>query len=145
MARYINWADVTGRYPDAAKAQGGSEVVKANYVTGAEDEVDGRCAAKYTVPFSPVPGIIRDLCVDLAYFKMIVKNPKAAKALKEYIDERFEAIIDGTLIITTSAGLLTPADGAWATDQYPTAFGVDRDENWQVPSDWVDANKASRE
>ncbi len=145
MARYITWKDVVDRYADAAKAQGGSEAVKTNYITGAEDEVDGRCAVKYTVPFSPVPGIVRDLCVDLAYYKMILKNPKAAKELKSYIDDRFKSIIDGTLVLTTSAGLIEAQDKAWSTDQYGTAFGVDRDENWRVPSDWVDANKASRE
>lgn len=144
MARYITWADVSNRYPTAAKVQGGSEAVKNYYITGAEDEVDGRCAARYTVPFTPTPGIIKDLCVDLTYYKMIIQNPKTAKELKKYIDQRFTDIANGTIIITTSSGLLATADGAWSTDQYKSSFGVDCTENWEVDPNWIDANADSR-
>lgn len=138
MARYIQWNDVTDRYADAAKHAAGAESMKTNYINGAEDEVDARCAVRYTTPFTPVPGIIRDLCVDLAYFKLTVKQRDPDEdSLKKYIDERFEGILNGTILLTTSGTVLGAQEQAWSSGQdFSSSFGVDDVTNWSVSSNW---------
>lgn len=136
MSRYIEWDDVANSYPDWAKAVSANTVGNL-WVPRAEDEVDARLAPRYTVPFTPVPGVVRDLCIDLAYYKLVFASEKG-KELKESLKERFEALLDGSMVLTTSAGALGTAERAWSTHQnYPTHFGVDNDVNWEVSSAWA--------
>lgn len=133
MGRYIEWDDVANTYRDWAKEVSANSIGNL-WIPRAEDEVDGRLAPIYTVPFTPVPGLVRDLCIDLAYYKLMFATEKG-KALKESLDDRFEAILEGRLMITTSIGQVPTGDRAWSTHQgYPTAFGVDPDINWRVSS-----------
>jgi len=136
MGRYIDWKDVADSYPDWPKAASANSVGNL-WIPRAEDEVDARLAPKYTVPFTPVPGVVRDLAIDLAYYKLVFASDKG-KALWESLKERFESILDGSMLLTTSAGALGTGDRAWSTHQsYPTQFGVDSDVNWQVSSAWA--------
>lgn len=136
MGRYIDWADVTGRYPDFAKGPD-STVAEAAFVPQAEAEVDARLAPKYTVPFSPAPYLIKDLCVDLAYYKATIKQ-ESSKPIKEYIDDRFKAIIDGTLVLTNSDGIVAQTGNlAWASNSYHTSVGPDSEVNWRISSQWI--------
>lgn len=133
MGRYIDWADVTGRYNDFAKGPDAS-VANASYVPQAEAEVDARLAAKYTVPFSPAPYLVKDLCIDLAYYKATIRQ-ESSKAIKDYIDERFKAILDGSIVLTSSDGVV-PVTGnyAWASNSYHSSFGLDDPVLWRVDS-----------
>lgn len=136
MSRYIEWDDVANTYPDWAKAVSANTVGNL-WIPRAEDEVDGRLAPRYTVPFTPVPGLVRDLCIDLAYYKLVFASDKG-KELGAILDARFKAILDGSLVITSSLGQLDTGERAWSTHQnYPTQFGVDQDINWQVSSAWA--------
>lgn len=145
MSRYISWDDVANRYPVSAKQAGGAEPLKTNYINGAEAEVDARLAVKYSTPFSPVPDLVRDLCIDLAYFKMILGNPKQSKTIKDYLDDRFKAIIEGTMVLTVSGTIIGTSERAWSdTQEFGSAFGVDAPENWQVSSTWMQANEDAR-
>lgn len=131
MGRYITWADVSNKYGDFAK---GPDATAANslHVPAAEAEIDGHMAAKYTVPFSPAPYVVRDLCIDLAYYKATARQ-EGSKLIKEYIDARVKAIIDGTLVLTNSDGAIASAGNlAWASNSYHSAFGLDSEVNWQV-------------
>lgn len=133
MGRYIKWDDVSNAYPDWVKSVSANTVGNL-WIPRAEDEVDGRLAPKYTVPFTPVPGIVRDLCIDLAYYKLAFATEKG-KELGKILDARFKAILDGDLMLTTSAGQIDGGQRAWSTHQdYPTAFGVDSELNWRVSS-----------
>lgn len=130
MGRYINWDDVANSYPDWAKAASANTIGNL-WIPRAEDEVDARLAPKYTVPFSPVPGVVRDLCIDLAYYKLVFASEKG-KELKESLKDRFAALLSGEMVLTVS-GTLLASDRPWSTHQeYHTAFGVDPDINWQV-------------
>lgn len=143
MTRYIKWDDVANSYPDWAK------VVSANtvgnlWIPRAEDEVDARLAPAYTVPFTPVPGVVRDLCIDLAYYKLAFASDKG-KALGEILEARFKAILNGDMVITMSGALLDSGERAWSTHQdYPTAFGVDNENNWAVSSAWAEDQQEAR-
>lgn len=136
MGRYINWADVTGRYSDFAKGPDAS-IAATSFIPQAEAEVDGRLAPKYTVPFSPAPYLVQDLCIDLAYYKAALGNERS-KLVGESLERRFKAIIDGTLLLTTSAGTVAE-DGAtaWVSNSYHSSFGPDSEVNWRVDSNWI--------
>ena len=143
MGRYIDWADVTGRYSDFAK---GPDALQANtsFVPQAEAEVDARLAVKYTVPFSPAPYLVQDVCIDLAYYKATIRQ-ESSKAIKTYIDERFEAILNGTLVLTTSEGVVSGTGNfAWASNSYHTSFGPDSEQNWRVSSQWIEDIQGER-
>lgn len=143
MGRYIEWDDVANSYPDWAKAVS-ANVVGNLWIPRAEDEVDGRLAPKYTVPFSPCPGIVRDLCIDLAYFKLSFATEKGEK-LGKILEDRFKAILDGSLLLTNSAGNISSSERAWSSHQdYPTHFGVDNPVNWQVSSAWATDQQEAR-
>lgn len=136
MGRYIDWADVTGRYKDAASV-GEATAMGSYWLTYAEGEVDARLAPVYTVPFSPAPFMVKDLAIDLTYWKMAVGKGKKDQ-LKKYIDERFEGLLNGTIILTNSAGpLQQPANAAWAENSYHSSFGPDSPINFRIDSDWI--------
>ena len=140
MARYIAWQDVVERYADAAKLSGGSEATKTSFVNFAEDETDGRLAGKYQTPFSPVPNVVKDLCIDLAYYKMIFRQEDKAKPVLAYVNTRFADILTGRITLTISGTpLATVLDRAWSTEQgFESSFGVDPPERWAVDSNWQD-------
>lgn len=140
MGRYINWADVTGRYGDFAKGPDATQAA-ASFIPQAEAEVDGRLAVKYTVPFSPAPNapyLVQDLCIDLAYYKATIRQ-ETSKAIGDSLESRFKAIIDGTLLLTTSSGTLVSEQGAtaWVSNSYHSSFGPDSEVNWRVDSNWI--------
>ena len=142
MSRYIEWDDVANSYPDWAKAASANSVGNL-WIPRAEDEVDGRLAPKYVVPFTPCPGIVRDLCIDLAYFKLTFASEKG-QALGKILEDRFKAILDGKLLLTTSAGQIDSGERAFSTHQYPTEFGVDSEVNWRVSSAWAQDQQSDR-
>lgn len=136
MGRYITWADVSNKYGDFAK---GPDATQANslHVPAAEAEVDGYMAVRYTVPFSPAPYVVRDLCVDIAYYKATIRQ-EGSKLLKDYIDDRVKAIINGTLLLTNSDGALSaPGSTPWASNSYHSAVGFDNEVNWSVDSQQI--------
>jgi hypothetical protein len=143
MSRYINWDDVANSYPDWAKAASANTVGNL-WIPRAEDEVDARLAPKYAVPFTPVPGVVRDLCIDLAYFKLVFASEKGEK-LGELLEKRFAALLDGSMVLTNSAGVISTAERAYSTHQdYHTTFGVDTELNWQVSENQVEDEQEAR-
>ena len=142
MGRYIDWADVVGRYAITAKMAG--ETGTGSYwLEHAEGEVDARLAPYNTVPFTaPAPMVVKDLAIDLTYFKMAIGTDHAKEVWK-YLEARFKAIADGTLVITNSAGPLS-TDQAWSSNSYHTAFGPDAPEDWRISSQWIDDTRSER-
>lgn len=135
---YIDWTDVTDRYGDAAKIGDEGKLSQA-FIRYAEAEVDARLSPVYSMPFSPgssnAPLAVRDLCIDLAYYKMTWRQ-EGSQALKDMIDERFARILKGDEILTTSAGQVGLNGGtAWASTQdYHSRFGPDDPTYWTPSS-----------
>lgn len=151
MTRYIDWADVAGRYPaEIAKMAGGSEELKNSYIVGAEDLVDGYAAALYATPFSSgsIPGLIKDCCIDAAYLKAVIRqDPKSTQALRDSLKERLEGIRDGEIKLTVNGTLVIqsgPTDAFGTHADFGSSFGVDEPEFWSVSSNWQQASEDAR-
>jgi hypothetical protein len=144
MGRYITWADVTGRYNDFAKGPEAS-TAELSFVPQAEAEVDGRLAVKYSVPFSPAPYLVKDLSIDLAYYKATIRQ-ESSKLIGEYLEKRFQAIIDGTLILSNSLGTVGAVGNmAWASNSYRSSVGPDSEVNWSVDPQAIEDAQSARD
>ena len=143
MGRYIQWADVVNRYPDAAKIAG-AENVSSSWLGFAEYEVDARLASKYAVPFttSPPPPLVQDLCIDLTYYKATIRQ-KESEALLTYLDARFKGLVAGTLMI--SGATAASAGVSYEDTKQQGAFGWDDPLNWQPSESALEDSKESRE
>jgi phage gp36-like protein len=140
MGRYIDWADIANRYPTVARERGGEQTGMGVFVDDAEGEVDARLAPKYTVPFVPgssyAPQIVRTLSIDIAYYRLNMQQ-KWAETLKEYIDARFKALLDGTMLLVNSSGTLAANDvAAWTDRPYRSSFGPDDPTNYSISDSW---------
>lgn len=142
MGRYIDWTLVANRYPDAAKITG-AEVVNSAWLFGAEAEIDARLAPRYTVPFSPAPDLVKDLCADLLYAKMTSRQ-EGSKIIYDRVLATIKEIIAGTLTIP---GALPSAEGiiSTASNSYRSAFGVDDPVNWSRSQSQIDDTQRERD
>lgn len=104
MARYIDWKDVVGKYADAARI-GGAVEMKESFINAAEDEIDAALATRYLTPFTPVPGVVRDLCIDQAYFKMALRQ-KGSDLIGKFINDRIKALRTGDMVLVMSGTIL---------------------------------------
>lgn len=144
MGRYIDWSVVVGRYPDAAKIAGATDM-GSYWLNYAESEIDARLATMYTVPFSPVPDMVKDLCVDLTYYKMSLRQ-ESSKPILDYIEKRIDGILKGTIALVNSGGaVLSSTEEVAYSTQYGSVFGVDDPINWQVPNAALDAAADDRD
>ncbi|CAB4169993.1 Bacteriophage Mu, Gp36 [uncultured Caudovirales phage] len=135
MGRYTDWDHLVGKYQDAAKIADASQA-NTYFIHQAEDEVDAWMASRYTVPFSSnVSHAVKDICTDLAYYKMTWRQ-KDSEKLYAYIEKRVNAFVNGTMVLTDASGnVFGGGDAPWATsDNYSATFGVDNVLNWQVSS-----------
>lgn len=136
MGRYVAWTDIAGRYPDAVKKAGDS-AMGSYWLERAEYEVDAFLAPRYTVPFTPAHPVVQDLCVDLTYYKMIVQQ-EGAERVWNYIKFRIDALIKGSMMLTTSGAALSQGTIAYSSEEdHPTSFGPDDPTNWVVSSQWA--------
>jgi len=129
MTRYVNFADVSNKFPDFNRA-GGSQETQVAFINAAEDEIDAALAGIYTVPFTPCPGMVLDLCKDLAYYKANWRTKEAA-TLKTYIDERLTSlqtlkstlVVSGTLLSDNPPAVTINAAPSFVPIAYATANG----------------------
>jgi phage gp36-like protein len=91
--------------------------VVARAIADADEEIDGYCGGRYTVPFSPVPGIVRKASVDIAVYNLYSRR----KGAPEDRVTRYNNTI--RLLKDVSRGVVTlGADAPSATN---TEHGVD--------------------
>jgi hypothetical protein len=147
--RYIDWSHAAGRYTELAKLAGATEM-QESWIDGAEAVIDARLALKYTVPFANTPTltppVIRDLAIDLTYYKAML-GKKQAEALGKDIEARFTSLLNGTMIVTDASGAPLD-DGAsllW-TDRagYHSSFGSDDPVEYDISSRWMESSRNSR-
>jgi phage gp36-like protein len=129
MSRYIQFNDVSNKFPDFPRAGGTQETMVA-FINAAEDEVDAALAGIYTVPFTPCPGMVLDLCKDLAYYKANWRT-KEAQILKDYIDSRISnlqtlkstLVVSGTLLSDNPPAVMINPTPSFVPIDYATSNG----------------------
>jgi len=138
MGRYITYsADLYPRYRKLADVNSLSNI-DSNYVTYAEAEVDGLLSPGFSVPFSSNNLTVKGLCIDTTLYKIWeYKDTTKAEVLRESIDRRIEALLDGAQHMVTSSGDVIQMSGqdAWSeTQDYTPVFGKGAIEDFQVDS-----------
>lgn len=109
---YITYADLVLRY-DVLKTWADSQAeVNSGLIYYAEIELNSLMASHFSVPFSAAHPTIKDLCMDLAYYKSLVtKDPEKASDVREAIIGRIENIKKGDEYIYTGSGTVIEPTG----------------------------------
>ncbi len=99
-------SDVIG-YTDDAGLNTVDETRTTQAIDGAGSLIDAYLAKRYTVPLDPVPGMIRELAVDIAIYKICSRRDQAPDGRrKKYEDAiRFlERIAEGKALVPGASG-----------------------------------------
>ena len=139
MGRYVNWDDVIDRYPTLNTLQGADEMSSV-YIVYAEAFTDGMLAGTYTVPFSDNNIIVKDLSIDMTYWRAARFKFDDAVAVKSSYFETIGRLKDGTLTMIDASGTIIPAVKKQiglhsTTESYHSAFGIDDPIFYSVDSD----------
>ncbi len=132
----------------------GSAIV-SRHITNAEAMVNAFVAARYSLPFSPVPPLLTSLTEQLAAYETIKSStwmdPKQKNA---YLDEFRKAndilkgLMEGTIKLTYTDGSLVPVNSTMrfksSTDGYTPIFGRDDPRSWERDENEVSDTEASR-
>ena len=101
---YSNYTEVIERYP-MMSSWGDIQSHVSSLVWFAEKQLDGMLATAYSVPFDPVPPVVKDLTIDITYYKALVtRDPEKASKIEDYIMGRIERIIKGKEKILSGSG-----------------------------------------
>jgi len=140
---YTSWERLVGKYPDVAKDYQ-SEIVNSYWMPGAEGEVSAAVAVRYSLPLPAPSDALADLATDLIYYKMMWRQEGMA-ALKTYIDERLQGIVNGTVTLVASGGVsLGGGQVASSVASYASSFGMDDFGNFRVDSGWQQDSQTAR-
>ncbi len=71
-------------------------------IADADAEIDSYCAARYTVPFSPVPAVIRKCSVDVSVYNLY---SRCAESIPDSRKERYKNAIE--LLKNIAKGVVT--------------------------------------
>lgn len=143
MGNYTNWNGVVGRYPVAA-ARAPTPEMQNSFIVGAEGEIDGYVAKRYTLPLTPAPAFLTTLTIDLAYWMMTFAQ-KGSKELRQSIDARLKLISDGGVILTSSGSTFATGNVAWAENTQQTVFGPDDPLNWRPSATYLEDVETGRD
>lgn len=145
---YITYNEVLERYP-MLKTWAGNSPMLATEITYAENEINGRLSTHYSTPFSGAHPTIKDLAIDLTYFRtLILKDPDQAVKVKEFVLGRIDGLKNGDeYIMTDSNTYITPeaskAGEVWTNmDNYHPVFSM---LNADDPASKIDPNRIDAE
>ncbi len=142
MGRYINWSDVVARYP-LVEDIGGAVEVDSVFIAYAEYHVDEMLGSKFTVPFSNNNATVRDLSIDVTYWKAGKLKIEEADKMEEQVMKRVNKLLSGeTVMIVDGSSLTVQApdigDTIYSnTDEYHPVFGMSPTEYFQIDSEQI--------
>lgn len=100
-------------------------------IADASARIDAYCQARYTVPFAPVPDVIRRLCVDIAIYNLFSRRGFEENSADEAIIRRYKDAVRMLEQIATGAiriGAAAPAPSHTVRmTGRPRIFGSDLD------------------
>lgn len=102
---YAGYEDVIARYPMMKEIAPSPAAVNSDFIYYAEIEINSRFASHFTVPFGGTHPTIKDLTIDLAYYRMQrIKDPEKAEKIHKAIIGRIDDIKAGKEYIYTGSG-----------------------------------------
>ncbi len=106
---YVAYLDVIARY-SVLKTWGKTETeVTSDLIYYAEMELNSRLASHFSVPFSDSHPTVKDLTIDLCYYKALVtKDPEKAEQIHDAIIGRIDGIKEGKEYIYTGSDTIIP-------------------------------------
>lgn len=130
---YCTQSDIEEQIPQAelinltddAGSGGVDASAVARAIADADAEIDAYCGARYTVPFSPAPVMIRKLSVDLAIYHLFSR-----RALK--VSEDRKARYDNAIRFLRDVSLGRISLGADAPAETDTSDSVNMDTSVRV-------------
>lgn len=130
---YCAQADILEQISDGTLIEltddGGSGEIDSSVVTraiaDADAEIDGYCGTRYSLPFSPVPGMIRKISVDLAIYHLYSRRDDSIPEMRQ---KRYDNAV--RLLRDVSKGTITL--GADAPAQTNTGHTADIDYNDRI-------------
>lgn len=147
----VSWDELLRRYGEMATLPNVSSASVQTFILNmAEAAVTSRLAAKYTTPFSSNNYTAHDLIIDMVFVQnMTARQPEKAKALKDSVDERITALLDGSAVMVDSNGavlLSGVADTVWSnTSTHRHTFGVGAIEDACVSHNALQDEAAERD
>ena len=150
---YVNYDEVVARYP-LLESWGKSQTeVNSDLIHYAEVELNSKLGSKFSVPFSDAHPTVKDLTIDLCYYRALrTKDPDKALKLHEIFLGRIDDILSGKEVLYTDSGTIIEADGAeqevWSNnlDYYPTHTMLDPESEYtQIDPDLIDDLEDERE
>ena len=127
MGRYIEWDDVVDRYP-ALSSLGGSDELTPTFIDYSESFIDGLLASNFTVPFSNNNMTVRDLSIDICYFRAGRFKLEDAAAVYSTTMMTINMLNSGKLQMINTSGELIAINQSGrvysTTQSYHSAFGM---------------------
>lgn len=155
MPIVCSWSHVLARYdelsklPNVGSASAVASATQTNLLNTAEAYIHGRLAARYAVPFSSNNLTAIDLIVDAVYVQNnLTRQPEKTKLLKDFLDERIKALLEGQSQMTSSSGAVVSTIGddvIWSsTENYPPVFGMSDIVKAEISSEQLYDEDATR-
>ena len=148
---YITYDDLILRYPIISTWPGSETTVNSDLIYYGEMELNSRLAGHFTVPFSAAHPTIKDLAIDLSYYRAIrLTDPEKADKIKAQVSGRIDAIKAGDEYIYTGSGTTIAADpdglGVWSTNEdYHPVHGMLEPEDSCIDADRLDDEADERD
>jgi len=130
--------------------------VMARRFNDAEAEINGVIAARYSLPFTTVPPLVRSLTAKLAA-GYAIRDGFAVEGLRrnQYLDDFKEAkdtlkmLVTGDMKLTYTDGSLVPVNTSSrfksSAENYTPIFGRDEPKKWTRDQDEIDDTSNARE
>jgi phage gp36-like protein len=147
--------------PNTATANGyvrATEVLNT-HIRRVDGIIDGKCARRYTLPFNPVPPMIRTIAEDMvSYYALRSFYSKDGQNKNEYLaDFKDEAIVMLNMIMTGDIDLVDTNGSAVPvlteeimdrvssnTQDYQPFFDIDDSTSWKFDEDLMDSVRDAR-
>lgn len=140
--RYCTHADIARAIPavtllqlsnDDPAAELPDEAVIEDCIRSAEELLDGYLRGRYSLPFDPVPTLLRDAAVSLARYALYGRRPEtdlpdAVKDDRRNTVKLLESIRDGVVTLGMPSGQAAPEPGEIRVRSRKQAFG---DRLWE--------------
>jgi phage gp36-like protein len=124
--------DVLIRVADHNKDGMADEDVIAKGLLGADEICDAYLSARYSVPITPIPGIVRSCAIDISLYKMALGRAQRTDEMRVRYQDAL-ALLEKIAKGTVGLGL-PPAD--------PDGDGVDNDPNAKMKGRSFDTGRA---